>query len=353
MAITVKKLPKKENVYDIEVKDNHNFYANGAVVHNCEINFPTVPLQHIDDPNAEIGMCVLAAANMLTIKDNELEDVCDITVRMLDALISLQDYPVMAAERFCTKRRALGIGVSNLAGYLAKHKAFYGDPNSLDVVNTWFEQFQYYLLKASNNLAKELGACELFSETTYADGKLPIDHYCKAVDTLVSPELKMDWEELRESIAQHGLRNSTLSAQMPCESSSLIQNSTNGIEPVRSLLSYKKSKKGALPQIVPNFAKYKNYYTLAWDMKENKGLIDVCAVIQKYMDMAISANVYYNYVNYPKNELPISVAIHDMLYAYKMGQKTRYYINTDDGDKSVDIGHSTNTSDCESGACAI
>ncbi len=220
----------------------------------CEITQPTIPLQSIDDPNGEIGVCVLSAINMLEIKDDaELESVCDIIVRLLDAVIDHQGYPILAAKNFTKKRRSLGVGLTNLAGYLAKHKARYDTGDAYILVDTFVESMQYFLLKASCQMAKEVGPCEKFGLTKYADGILPIDTYNKNVDGIVDRALSHDWEALRKDIVAHGLRHSTLTAQMPCESSSIIQNSTNGIEPVRRLLSYKKSQMGIIPQVVPNF----------------------------------------------------------------------------------------------------
>jgi ribonucleoside-diphosphate reductase alpha chain len=304
-----------------------------------EVTHPTTPLKHIDDPKGEIGICVLSAVNLLEIKDfTELESVCDIIVRLLDSVIDLQDYPVLAAENFTKNRRSLAVGVSNLAGLLAKNKLKYDNPNVYNFIDEWMENLQYYLLKASCNLAKELGPCNKFDRTKYYDGIFPLDTYCKKVDKIVSRKPSLDWKFLRKEVKEHGLRHSTVTAQMPCESSSVIQNSTNGIEPVRSLISYKKSKQGALKQIVPGFYHYKNFYTMAWDIKDNKCLINLASVIQKWMDMSLSFNTYYNYSHYDMDTgLPLSVLVKDMIYCYQMGLKTHYYTNTEDGDKSVDL----------------
>lgn len=334
---------------NIDHVNSHSAWQSKVNMTNLcvEINQPTIPMKHIDDPYAEIGVCILAAINTLNTKIEEIPAVADTIVRLLDSLIDLQDYPVLAAENFCKNRRSLGVGISNLAGYLATNKVKYSDTKALELVDEYMESVQHSLLQASCNLAKELGPCSKFDETTYAQGKLPIDHYCKSVDSLVKHNPKCDWESLRKDIAQYGLRHSTVTAQMPCESSSVIQNSTNGIEPVRSIMSFKKSKMGAIAQLVPNFYHSRKYYTLAWDMKDNTSMINITAVMQKWMDMAISMNLYYNYEHYENKELPMSVVLKDMIYSYKMGIKTRYYLNTDDGDKSVDVGG------CESGACAI
>jgi len=262
--------------------------------------------------------------------DEELEELCELSVRGLDELIDYQKYPVRAAELATKARRSLGIGYIGLAHYLAKLGYDYSSQEAWDAVHGLSESFQYYLLKASNQLAKEKGYCENFGRTKYADGILPIDTYKTDVDEISSIPLQHDWETLRASILEHGLRHSTLSAQMPSESSSVVSNATNGIEPPRGFLSIKKSKKGPLKQIVPQYATLKNHYTLLWDMKSNEGYINIVAVMQKFFDQAISGNWSYNPENYPDNEVPVSVMANDFLTTYKYGWKTSYYQNTYD-----------------------
>ena len=245
-------------------------------------------------------------------------------------MIDFQGYPVKAAEIGTRNRRSLGIGYIGLAHYLAKHKVSYDDPKAWELVHDLTEAFQYYLLKASNELAKEQGKCGYFDKTTYSDGILPIDTYKKDVDEIVQNNLKYDWETLRVSIKEHGLRNSTLSAQMPSESSSIVSNATNGIEPPRGYLSIKKSKKGPLKQIVPSYTSLRSYYTLLWEMKDNDGYIKVVSVMQKFFDQAISGNWSYNPENYPNNEIPMQTMAQDFLSTFKYGWKTSYYQNTYD-----------------------
>tara|TARA_B100001113_G_scaffold14341_1_gene10971 strand:+ start:476 stop:1480 length:1005 start_codon:yes stop_codon:yes gene_type:complete len=296
-----------------------------------EITLPTTPVQHIDDPNGEIALCILSAINVGKVtSDKELEELCDLSVRALEEIIDYQEYPVVAAEKSTKKRRSLGIGFIGLAHYLAKLGHDYDSQEAWDAVHTLTESFQFFLLKASNKLAEERGSCEGFSSTKYFDGELPIDHYKKDVDEISSVPLQHDWEELRESIRIHGLRHSTLSAQMPSESSSVVSNATNGIEPPRDYLSIKKSKKGPLKQIVPSYASLKNNYTLLWEMKSNNGYINVVSVMQKFFDQAISGNWSYNPENYDDNEVPVSVMAQDLLTTYKYGWKTSYYQNTHD-----------------------
>ena len=320
-------------IMNIDHCNSHSSFKDKVYMSNLcqEITLPTYPLQHIDDDFAEIALCILSAINVGKVKnDKELEDLCDLSVRSLDELIDYQDYPVEAARVATKARRSLGIGFIGLAHYLAKLGFSYGSQEAWDAVHGLSESFQFYLLKASNQLAKEKGHCEYFGRTKYAEGILPIDTYKKDVDELITVGLEHDWEGLRASILESGLRHSTLSAQMPSESSSVVSNATNGIEPPRDYLSVKKSKKGPLKQVVPQYQSLKNNYTLLWDMPDNTGYINVVAVMQKFFDQAISGNWSYNPTNYPDNEVPVSVMANDFLSTYKYGWKTSYYQNTYD-----------------------
>ena len=318
---------------NIDHCNSHSSFKDKVNMSNLcqEITLPTDPLQHIDDEHGEIALCILSAINVGKVKsDEELEELCDLSVRGLDELIDYQKYPVAAAEIATKARRSLGIGFIGLAHYLAKLGFNYDSQEAWDAVHGLSESFQYYLLKASNQLAKEKGYCEYFGRTKYSDGILPIDTYKKDVDEITSQELVHDWETLRASILEHGLRHSTLSAQMPSESSSVVSNATNGIEPPRGYMSIKKSKKGPLKQIVPQYHSLKNNYTLLWEMSDNKGYIHVVSVMQKFFDQAISGNWSYNPENYPDNEVPVSVMANDFLTTDKYGWKTSYYQNTHD-----------------------
>jgi ribonucleoside-diphosphate reductase alpha chain len=319
-------------IMNIDHCNSHSSFKDKVNMSNLcqEITLPTDPLQHIDG-EGEIALCILSAINVGKVKsDEELEELCDLSVRGLDELIDYQKYPVKAAEIATKARRSLGIGFIGLAHYLAKLGYNYSSQEAWDAVHGLSESFQYYLLKASNQLAKEKGYCEYFGRTKYADGILPIDTYKKDVDEISSIGLQHDWETLRASILEHGLRHSTLSAQMPSESSSVVSNATNGIEPPRGFLSVKKSKKGPLKQIVPQYHTLKNNYTLLWDMPNNTGYINVVAVMQKFFDQAISGNWSYNPENYKDNEVPVSVMARDLLSTYRYGWKTSYYQNTYD-----------------------
>ena len=314
-----------------------------------EIIHPTNPIEDINDPEGEIGICILSALNLLELNsDEDIQKACKVAVNTLESIIDYQDYPVLAGENFTKNRRSLGIGVTNLAGFFAKNKVFYGDPEALKLIHEMMEKIQWNLINESCKLAEKLGPCEKFQDTKYADGLLPIDWYKKSVDKLVKPKYSMDWKVLRKRVKEFGLRHSTLSAIMPCESSSVIQNSTNGIEPVRSLLLYKKAKNGILKQLVPNYYNRKNYYTKAWDMQDNEAMLNTAAVIQKFVDMSMSTNLYYNYAHHEDGNIPLSILIKDQIYGYKYGLKNFYYANTPDGDGDTekDLG-------CESGACAI
>ena len=319
---------------NIDHCNSHSSFKDKINMSNLcqEITLPTDPINHIDEEMpGEIALCILSAINVGKIKsDDELEDLCDLAVRGLEELIDYQEYPVRAAEVATKARRSLGVGFIGLAHYLAKLGFSYASQEAWDAVHGLSESFQYYLLKSSNKIAEEKGHCEYFGRTKYADGIFPIDTYKNDVDEICNQKLAHDWEGLRASIATHGLRHSTLSAQMPSESSSVVSNATNGIEPPRDYLSIKKSKKGPLKQIVPQYATLKNNYTLLWEMPNNSGYINIVAVMQKFFDQAISGNWSYNPENYPDNEVPVSVMANDFLTTYKYGWKTSYYQNTYD-----------------------
>ena len=320
-------------IMNIDHCNSHSSFKDKVSMSNLcqEITLPTDPISHIDDDGGEIALCILSAINVGKLRNlNEMEELCDLAVRGLEELIEYQNYPVKAAERSTLARRSLGVGYIGLAHYLAKNGFNYADQGAWDLVHRLTESFQFNLLKASNAIAMEKGACEGFQHTKYADGILPIDTYKSEVDEISNVELAYDWDSLRESIKQFGLRHSTLSAQMPSESSSVVSNATNGIEPPRDYLSIKKSKKGPLKQVVPSYASLKSKYTLLWNMKSNDGYIKVVAVMQKFFDQGISGNWSYNPEHYPDNEVPVSVMAEDFLTTYKYGWKTSYYQNTND-----------------------
>ena len=320
-------------IMNIDHANSHSSFKDKVSMSNLcqEITLPTVPIQDLYDEQGEIALCILSAVNVGQLNDlNELDNLCDLSVRALEQIIDYQDYPVRAAEVSTKKRRSLGIGYIGLAHYLAKNGVKYNEKGAWELVDRLSEAFQYYLLRASCDIAKEKGKCEGFERTKYAEGLLPIDHYKKEIDEIVPHKQRMAWESLRKDIAKYGLRHSTLSAQMPSESSSVVSNETNGIEPPRAMLQIKKSKKGPLKQIAPGFPKLKNDYTLLWDMPSNEGYINVVAMMQKYFDQAISGNWSYNPLQFENNEVPLSVMAQDMLTAYKYGWKTSYYQNTYD-----------------------
>jgi len=331
---------------NIDHCNSHSSFIDKVSMSNLcqEITLPTKPISHIDDPDGEIALCILSAINVGKINRlDELEDLCDLSVRGLEELIDYQGYPVKAAENSTKKRRSLGIGFIGLAHFLAKNGEHYDDSSAWKLTHDLTEAFQYYLLKSSNQLAKEKGKCEYFNRTKYSGGILPIDTYKSEVDEIVPNKLNYDWNSLRSSILEHGLRHSTLSAQMPSESSSIVSNATNGIEPPRDYLSVKKSKKGPLKQIVPSYGHLKNNYTILWEMKDNEGYIKIISVMQKFFDQAISGNWSYNPENYPDNEVPVSVMANDFLTTYKYGWKTSYYQNTNDlKTDEVDVKESLN-----------
>ncbi len=317
-----------------------------------EIALPTKPLNDINDENGEIALCTLSAFNLGALDSlDELEGLADLVVRALDALLDYQDYPVKAAYHATMNRRTLGIGVINYAYYLAKNGVKYSDDSAIGLTHRTFEAIQYYLLKASVQLAQEFGTCPAFNETTYAQGKLPVDTYKKDLNTICQEPLHLDWEGLRADIVKHGLRNSTLTALMPSETSSQIANATNGIEPPRGLVSVKASKDGILKQVVPEFERLKNQYELLWQMPSNDGYLKLVGVMQKFVDQAISANTSYDPQRFEGGRVPMKQLLKDLLTAYKFGLKTLYYHNTRDGadDTQTDI----QDDGCVGGACKI
>jgi ribonucleoside-diphosphate reductase alpha chain len=317
-----------------------------------EIALPTKPMEDVNDADGEIALCTLSAFNLGAIDSlDELDGLADLAVRALDSLLDYQDYPIPAAHTATMGRRTLGIGVINYAYYLAKNNVFYSNGSANDLTHRTFEAIQYYLLKASNNLAMEQGACPKFNETRLAQGILPIDTYKKEVDKVTNQELNLDWESLRANIKQHGVRNSTVSALMPSETSSQISNATNGIEPPRGLISIKASKDGILKQVVPEYKRLKNNYELLWNIPNNEGYLQLVSIMQKFVDQTISANTNYDPSRFEGGKVPVKQILKDILTAYKLGIKTMYYHNTRDGanDSQVEV----DDDDCAGGACKI
>ena len=297
-----------------------------------EIALPTKPLQNVEDENGEIALCTLSAFNLGAINNlDELEELAELAIRALDSLLDYQDYPLPAAKISTMNRRTLGIGVINYAYYLAKNGVRYSNGSANNLTHKTFEAIQYYLLKASVKLAKEMGRCPSFHETNYAKGLLPIDTYKRDIDTICDEPLHFDWDALREEIMEHGLRNSTLTAQMPSETSSQISNATNGIEPPRGFVSVKASKDGILKQVVPEFDRLQESYQLLWQLGGNEGYLQLVGIMQKFIDQSISANTNYDPSLFPANKVPMKQLLRDLLTAYKLGVKTLYYHNTRDG----------------------
>ena len=301
----------------------------------CEIDLPTKPLESYDDENGEISLCTLSAINWGLIDDTkDFEKYCTLAVRALDNLLDYQEYPVKAAEKSTMNRRPLGIGIINLAYFLAKRGLKYNE-EAHDIIDEYAEAWSYHLIKASAELAEEKGACWLSDETKYAGGKLPNDTYKGAVDNLTKRKSTLPWDSLRDSLIKHGIRNSTLMALMPAETSAQISNSTNGIEPPRALVSYKQSKDGVMAQVVPGYHHLKNKYDLLWDQESPEGYLKICAILQKYIDQGISVNTSYNPEHFEDNKVPMSLMIKDLVMAYQFGLKQLYYFNTYDGSFDV------------------
>lgn len=322
-----------------------------------EITLPTKPLRNINDCNGEIALCTLSAFNLGKIDNlDDFSELATLVVRALDALLDYQNYPVPAAKYSTIRRRSLGIGVINYAYYLAKHGVRYSDGSANKLTHRTFEAIQYYLLTASNNLAKEKGPCAWFNDTVYAKGILPIDTYKKDLNLIINEPLHYDWERLRTQIKKYGLRNSTLSALMPSETSSQISNATNGIEPPRGYISIKTSKNGILRQVVPDFITLKSDYELLWEIPNNRGYLELIGIMQKFVDQSISANTNYDPSRFPNSKVPMKQLLSDLLYAYKLGIKTLYYHNTRDGIKDIQkiiVPNRTPTNVCASDACII
>ena len=318
----------------------------------CEITLPTTPLKDINDEEGEISLCTLAAINWGKIrKPEDFEKPCLLAVRALDALLDYQSYPIKAAAIGTRNRRPLGVGIINFAYWLARAGSTYTDPD-LALVDEYTEAWSYYLIKASVDLAKEQGPCPKWKETKYGQGKFPLDTFKRDVNELTPDVWRQDWSGLRATMMTHGIRNSTLMALMPSETSSQISGSTNGIEPPRSLISIKQSKDGVLKQVVPSIHHLKNKYELLWDQKSPEGYLKICAVLQKHIDQAISVNTSYNPNFYEDGKIPMSEMLKHLLMHYKYGGKTLYYFNTFDGageieDEPLAPGQ-TDDEDCDS-----
>ena len=344
-SYTVNALDYVEDVYDIEVEDNSNFFGNQILVHNCEITLPTTPLKDIYDDEGEIALCTLSAINWGVFKTPEdMQRACELAVRGLDALLSYQNYPIIAAQMSTISRRPIGVGIINFAYWLAKNDLTYSDKKALTLTDEWAQHWSYYLIKASADLAEEYGACPKSNETKYHDGVLPIDTYKRTVDELVKPKEYLDWDSLREQLKTNGIRNSTVMALMPSETSSQVANATNGIEPPRELVTIKQSKDGVLSQVVPEIRRLKNKYDLLWNQKSPTGYLQIMAVLQKYVDQAISVNTSYNPQFYEDEKIPMSAMLTDIMEFYKYGGKNLYYYQTFDGQGEVAVEEE----DCDS-----
>ena len=338
--VTERKDTGRIYLMNVDHANDHGSFTQAAPIKMsnlcCEITLPTTPLKDIHDEDGEISLCTLAAINWGKIKKpSDFEKPCTLAVRALDALLDYQDYPVRAAAIGTRNRRPLGIGIINFAYWLARNDTNYSNPN-LDLVHEYAEAWSYYLIKASIDLAKEAGHCPKNGDTKYASGLMPINTYKKDVDELVAPNYKMNWPELKSNAVIYGIRNSTLMALMPAETSAQISNSTNGIEPPRALISIKQSKDGVLKQVVPELRRLKNKYELLWDQKSPEGYLKIMAVLQKFIDQAISVNTSYNPRHYEDEKIPMSEMIKHILMHYKYGGKTLYYFNTFDGAGEID-----------------
>lgn len=340
-------------IINVDLANDYSPWSGRVTMGNLCVEV-TQEISRIASQDEEVGVCVLAAINMSNIaSDTEHEKVCDLSVRMLDELIDIQDYFHPAAENFAKNKRSLGIGVLNLADWLLKQGLDYESPEAPTAISRFFEKQQYYLIKSSCELAKEKGACNYSDKSLYTQGILPDTHYKKDLDDFIVNDLQQDWDALRKDLKEYGIRNATLSAIMPCEASARISGSTNGIEPPRSPITYMKSKGSTLPCLVPSIKQYKKY-TYAFNMKSNEGYLKCAAAIQRWTCMAMSTNMYYGYHKYPDGKIPLNDLLMDHFLAYKWGIKTLYYLNTDDGDKQFELEVEVeDKSGCDGGACTI
>ena len=344
--LIIEELDEVRDVYDIQTKDNHNFYANSILVHNCEILQPTTPLHSPTDENGRIGICILSSINLVETKPEEIPAVCHTIVRLLNNLIDYQLYPFEAARLFCQRKRSIGVGITNFAAWLASRGLNHESIESIKESNDLMEMVQYHLLDASCSYAEEFGKAADFDASKYSLGWLPCDSHSELPEDVQFP-LTMDWEALRERIRTFGLANDTLSTIMPGESSSVNHSSTNSIEAIRAYLTEKIAKNGVKKVLTPNYPKHKKHYTIAWDMKTNLNSIKIASALQKWVDMSISFNTYLNYQHYPEGKIPISVVVQDILTSNKYGLRTMYYNNTPNDNEEMEI------KGCESGACSL
>lgn len=339
--LKIKRLTQQEPVYDITVQDNHNFYANGIVVHNCqEITLPTKPLQDLHDEQGLIALCTLSAINWGKFKNpSEMKNVCRLAVRALNNLLDYQSYPVKAAEVHSKYYRPLGIGIINLAYFFAKNGVKYGDQRALDLAHEYMEAQAYYLTEASVELAEELGQCPASADghLKYSSGIVPYETSKADARALVTRSLSLDWDSLIARMKVSGIYNSTLMAQMPAETSAQIANATNGIEQIRSFVTKKTNKDGNFVQVAPDSRKLRKQYDLLWNNANSDNYLKVAAVLQLFMDQSISTNTSYNPKLWPNNKIPMSELMTNLLNCYKWGLKTLYYFNTYDGQEEVNI----------------
>lgn len=337
--LRITELKNTQEVFDITVEENSNFFANEILVHNCaEIDLPTVPLKHLFDEDGRIALCTLSAINWGNIKEpKDFEKACTLAIRGLDALLSYQEYPVLAAKLATQDFRPLGVGIINFAYWLAKNDLKYSSPEALEKIDEYTEAWSYYLIKASIDLAEEQGPCGRWEDLKYAQGKVPVDTRKTDIDELVPYIERMPWQDLRDRAKKVGIRNATVMALMPSETSSQVANATNGIEPPRGFISVKQSKHGVLKQVVPEYRKLKNKYDLLWDQSSPEGYLKICAVLQKWIDQGISVNTSYNPKFYDDEKIPMSEMLKHLIMCYKYGIKQLYYFNTLDNAGELDV----------------
>lgn len=348
-------------ILNIDLANDYSPWVDRVSMSNLcqEVLTPTIPCKTVNDEDGEIGTCLLSAINMLNIKnDTEHKKVCSLAVRMLDDMIEKQTYFSKAAERFTKNKRSLGIGITNLAAWLASKEMNHDSPEAPNAIDEFMEKQQYFLMEASVELAKEKGKANDWHRSKYAHGYSKLDLYKKDVDEVITRKPSLDWDYLMTQIRENGMRNMTLSCCMPCEKSSLMQNSTNGMEPIVETFQFKDDRQGSSVWIAPNIKKYSKYYKSAYDCS-NKNIINCVAAITKWLCMSASTNHYYNYGNYKDNQLESTDVAYDILFSYKMGLKTLYYaknkqiVNQDTNLNNSDIETNNSDSGCSGGACSL
>jgi ribonucleoside-diphosphate reductase alpha chain len=310
----------KQGPFDPEY---HTIYQSNLC---CEILLPTKSFRRLDDADGRIALCTLGSINWGAFRNPEdMRRACRILHRSLNNILDYQDFLSIQSKLSNDEIRPLGIGITNLAYWHAKRSLKYGEKDALQEVKTWMEHLSFYLTEASVELAQERGRCEHSDKTRYGQGIFPWELRAKGVNELANFDPELNWEGLRAMMRSYGVRNATQMAVAPVESSSVVINSTNGIEMPMSLISVKESKAGSFVQVVPEYHKLKNKYQLMWEQKDCDGYLKTAAVIAAYVDQSISTNTFYNPAHFPERKVPTTLIAKNLMQAHVWGLKTFYY----------------------------